>query len=243
MYNNKQCPASFNPSISRITSLTARGEILYTGLENGVILCINCSDMMTVSLHFSAYDRAVSSLLVVKPPGKSFKLSGKSFKLSGKHSSSSSSAASVCKTTYHTERQRKAPPMSLPLNSPTSSRRRKTMQAVHKSQNNCSLDISPASFAVNSVYKTTDNILLLSIGRGYRGIVGQYENHPKDFILPSTTPLQSVTRPAKPEVSSSHLLVWSTELCGEEEEDGEEEDEEEEMCVDDLPAYTGRNTL
>lgn len=111
------------------------------------------------------------------------------------------------------------------------------MQIMHKSQNNCSLDISPASFAINSGYKTTDNILLLSIGRGYQGIVGQHDNHPKDFILPSTTPLQSMTRPAKPEVSSSHLLVWSTEQCGEE-DDGEDE----EMCANDLPAH-GRNTL
>lgn len=193
-------------SSARITSLTSKGDMLYAGLDCGVILCVYCRDM-SVTLLLKAYDRAVYSLMVMKPP-----------KLT------SNRVNNKIKTVYHTQKQmRTPPPKELPLKKLSPNSRRKEFQSVRKKPRHYSIELSPLALAVNSVHKTSENLLLLSIGTGYKGIVGSHANHPKHFILPSVAALQSNSCPVKPEVSNSHLLVWSTEKCGEEDDGGKEE--------------------
>lgn len=180
--------------------------MLYTGLDNGVILCVHCNDM-SVSLLLKAYDRAVYSLMIMKPPKQTSKQENTKKKI-----------------VYHTQKQtRTPPPKQLPLKSLSPTNRRKEFQSFRKKPRHYSLELSPLALAVNSVHKTSENLLLLSIGTGYKGIVGPHANHPKHFILPSIAALQSDSTPAKPEASSSHLLVWSTEKGGEEDDGGREE--------------------
>ncbi len=196
-------PASVPPDHARITSLAAEGDILYTGLENGLILCIHCTDM-SISLLFSAYDRAVHSLMIMQPMKITSKTSPRKEKIS------------------RSQATRKGRPLNLPMkNVSLSNPRNNLLSNVPFARD--SLMLSPMSLSVNSGYKTAENVLLLSIGTGYRGIVGSHHNHPGDFILPSATPLQSNSKPAIPEASRNHLLVWSTENCEETGERGEQE--------------------
>jgi hypothetical protein len=166
-----------------------------------------------VSLVLNAYNRAVYSLMIMKPP---------------KHVSRPNKTK--MKTVYHTQRQMRVPPLNLPLkqtplklNQLSPNSRRKAFQSVRKKANTYSTELSPLALALNSVHKNSDNLLLLTIATGYSGVVGPYTNHPNHFILPSVTTLQSNSRPAKPEPSSSHLLVWSTEKCGAEDDGGGED--------------------
>ena len=179
--------------------------MFYAGLDSGFILCIHSKDM-SATLVLKAYDRAVYSLLVMKPPKQT-----------------SNQATTKMKTVYHTQRQMRTPPKQLPLKKLSPNSRRKDFHSVRKKPRHYSIELSPLALAVNSVHKTPENLLLISIGTGYKGVVGPHANHPKHFILPSVSTLQCNFWPAKPEVSSSHLLVWSTEKCGEEDDGGKEE--------------------
>ena len=151
--------------MSRVTALTACNDFLYAGLENGVILHINCSDG-SVSSFLSAYDRAVFSLSILNPPKQKVK------QLSApKH-------------------RRSYENVELPISRIRRPQLRKGYSIKHS---------------------TTGNQLLLSVGSGFHGIVGSHENHPENFILPASTSAMQNTKPAKPNASSSYLLVWSTE--------------------------------
>lgn len=195
-------------AVHELTSLTAKGHMLYTGLENGLILCIHCTDMC-VSQLFSTYDRAVYSLMIMKPPKEA--LGHKASPLVGKQ-----------KHFYHSDRpQRTPPPKRLPLKNLSPASRRRNFTCRSK-PNNYSLELSPLSQAVNPGKETPEDMLLISIGTGYKGVMGSHDNYPKDFVLPSIADLQRNTGPAKAEASSGHLLVWSTEKCGEEDDGGEE---------------------
>ena len=57
----------------------------------------------------------------------------------------------------------------------------------------------------------SEQSVLISFGRGYRGVVGDSENCPQDFILPSAGKKVN-TFPSKPNQSEGHLLLWSTEV-------------------------------
>ena len=98
------------------------------------------------------------------------------------------------------------------------------------------MDIVPGSFQVNSIYQTAENLLLISLGKAYTGIVGCNENHPKEFILPSVG-TQSNRKPAKAEETCSHLLIWSTEICD------QVEVEESDMSEDDYPSEYRREGM
>ena len=52
--------------------------------------------------------------------------------------------------------------------------------------------------------------VLISFGHGYRGVVGDSENCPPEFILPCIGK-KAATKPAKPSKDNGHLLLWSTE--------------------------------
>lgn len=52
--------------------------------------------------------------------------------------------------------------------------------------------------------------VLLSFGLGYRGVVGDSDNCPQQFILPSTGK-KIATKSARPVANDGHLLLWSTE--------------------------------
>ena len=56
----------------------------------------------------------------------------------------------------------------------------------------------------------SEQSVLISFGRGYRGVVGDSENCPQEFILPSAGK-KVTTTPAKPDREDGHLLLWSTE--------------------------------
>lgn len=208
--------ASPNLMSAQITSLDAHGDILYTGLENGLILCLKCGPDMHVSIQFGAYNRAVSSLMVLKPPQQSHGLQQPEAPLRTEK-----------KNPYYTERQKKRKDSP---HSPMSSRTR-SLRIPQRNKRQQSLDITPGSFRVTSSYQTAENLLLMSLGKAFTGITGPHENHPKEFILPRVS-LQSNRKPAKAEASSSHLLIWSTEICdlveGEESEDMMEEEDEQE---------------
>lgn len=178
---------------TQITSLDAHGDILYTGLENGLILCLKCVPDISVSMQFSAYNRAVSSLMVMKPPDHN-----------------PLQPVPTSRTNHYTEKQREPRSAKDSPHSPTS----KTLQALvpRRNKRQVSLDITPGSFKVTSSYQTAQNVLLMSLGKAHTGITGSHENHPEEFILPSVG-LQTNKKPAKAKESSSHLLIWSTEIC------------------------------
>ncbi len=209
---------------ARIASLEAKENIIYAGLENGVILCIKCEDMC-VSHTFSAYGKTVSSLMMLRPPNQD-----------SDEPPENEHAGAQIRSTYHLAGQRKAPPKKLPLkparkHSPITARRKFLIHS--NSLNKQSFDLSPVSFKVSSSYKTAEDLLLISIGRGYRGIVGSCTNHPKEFILPSSTAneLQSDNQTAKPNPEDSYLLIWSTEKCeGEEGKEREMTQDAFEVC-------------
>ena len=56
-----------------------------------------------------------------------------------------------------------------------------------------------------------ERTVLISLGVGYRGVVGDSENCPQDFILPSVGK-KVATKPARPNKDGGHLLLWSTNL-------------------------------
>lgn len=208
---------------ARIASLEAKENVIYAGLENGIILCIQCTEMC-VTHTFGAYNKTVRSLIMLRPPNQSSK------KPTEHHHPQHNSKQA---RTYHLVNQRKPPPNKLKLYNVSPQNRRKLVHS--NSLYKQSFDLSPISFKVNSSYKTTENLLLISIGRGYEGIVGSHTNHPQEFILPSATvsELQSKTQTAKPDPDNSYLLIWSTEKCGgEEEEDTEIEQESFEDSMD-----------
>ena len=59
---------------------------------------------------------------------------------------------------------------------------------------------------------TSERSVLISFGIGYRGVVGESENCPQVFTLPSDGK-KLHTKPAKPSAKDGHLLLWSTEHC------------------------------
>lgn len=130
------CPSAF-PNL-RITSLAARGDILYTGMENGAILCIKCAPVMCISLIFNAYNRSVCSLMVMKPP-----------KHATKHAVESTTSQK--QPHHHTARQRKAPSvLKLHLATSPSERRKRLQSEAGGVSYRQSLDLSPSSFSVHS---------------------------------------------------------------------------------------------
>ena len=209
---------------ARIAALEAKENVIYAGLESGIILCIQCTEMC-VTHTFGAYNKTVRSLMMLRPPTQSSKKP-----VERHHPQHNSKQA----RTYHLANQRKPPPDKLQLYNGSSPKNRRKLLIHSNSLIKQSFDLSPISCQVSSSYKTSENLLLISIGRGYEGIVGSHTNHPQEFILPSATVTeqQSNTQTAKPNPDDSYLLIWSTEKCGEEGEDAEMEQENFEDSID-----------
>ena len=56
--------------------------------------------------------------------------------------------------------------------------------------------------------RSLEHSVLVSFGIGYRGVVGDSENCPQVFTLPSDGKKK---KPSKPSAEDSHLLLWSVE--------------------------------
>ena len=123
----------------------------------------------------------------------------------GRYSTISQPTSNICHSiSYHATVAKQLPPTSLPLNN-TAAFKKKRFQSAHGTE-------MPGFFNTQSLHRTVvENTALLSIGWAYRSVVGSESNHPPEFILPSVHANQTITKPVKPGVSTSHLLIWSTE--------------------------------
>ena len=169
--------------------MTVTGELLYVGTGGGALLALNCSTMELYFV-FHAYVGAVRSLLLVSPEQQTRAFtrlfSRKDSVLSSINSgSASSNELSLQKGNVMTRRRSS-------LDSLMSQTSRRSIQSF------------------SSV--PSDRSVLLSFGVGYRGVVGDSENCPQNFTLPSDGK-KVLTKPARPSVKDGHLLLWSTEHC------------------------------
>ena len=172
--------------------MTASGDLLYVGTGGGVLLALSCSTMEPLFLTH-AYTGPVRSLLLVAP---------------GQHSGmitrllSQNKPQSKPQQTSQTSNSKLSPitsPVS-PCKDPVLTER----PALHL--NLKAMEPLPAEQSV-----------LISFGLGYRGVVGDSENCPQEFILPSNVSscnrvkkaTTTCTKPAKPSVDDVHILLWS----------------------------------
>ena len=173
--------------------MTVTGELLYVGTGGGALLALNCSSMELYFV-FHAYVGAIRSLLLVSPEQQTRAFtrlfSRKDSILSsiniGGGNASSDDLSLQQDSVVMTNRRRSS------LDSLTSQTSRRSMQSF------------------SSVL--SDRSVLLSFGVGYRGVVGDSENCPQNFTLPSDGK-KVLTKPARPSVRDGHLLLWSTEHC------------------------------
>lgn len=167
----------------RITAMTTYGDLLYIGTGGGVLLALRCS---TMELHFAyhAYSDAIRSLLLVVPEQQTIALTRlMSFKNPQIQANNHSDAV------MQQNGQKEASQPSL----------KNTCKRLHLNLKPINIEPLPAERSV-----------LITFGHGYQGVVGDFENYPQEFILPSRGK-KVATKPAKPCKDDGHLLIWSTE--------------------------------
>ena len=172
--------------------MTASGDLLYVGTGGGALLALSCSTMEPLFLTH-AYTGPVRSLLLVAP---------------GQHSRmitrllSQNKPQSKPQQASQTSNGKLSPITSpvLPCKDPVLTERpalRLNLKAMEP---------LPAEQSV-----------LISFGLGYRGVVGDWENCPQEFILPSNVSscnrvkkaTTTRTKPSKPNADDVHILLWS----------------------------------
>ena len=171
--------------------MTVTRGLLYVGTGGGVLLALDCSTM-ELQFVFHAYVGPVRSLLIVLPEHQT-----RAFirLFSRKDSVLSSMTASSSVDDLE--------PLSV-MQQVSSEIRRSSLDSLMSQTSRkslISLDAAPSERSV-----------LISFGVGYRGVVGDSENCPPAFTLPSDGK-KILTKPAKPCAKDGHLLLWSTEHC------------------------------
>lgn len=170
------------------------GELLYVGTGGGALLALNCSSMELYFV-FHAYVGAVRSLLLVSPEQQTRAFT-RLFSRKDSVLSSISMGGSASGDDLSSLRQQDSASVL--------SRRRSSLDSLMSQSSRRSM----RSF--ESV--PSDRSVLLSFGVGYRGVVGDSENSPQIFTLPSDGK-KVLSKPARPSVKDGHLLLWSTEHC------------------------------
>ena len=170
--------------------MTVTGDILYVGTGGGALLALSCSSM-ELQFVFHAYVGAVRSLLVVLPEQQTRAFTRL---FSRKDSVLSSMNTSLSSDDFD---QLVSPQSQFP-------RRRSSLDSLMSQSSQKSL------MSLRSV--VSERSILISFGVGYRGVVGESENCPPVFSLPSDGK-KILTKPSKPNAQDGHLLLWSTEHC------------------------------
>lgn len=185
---------------SRITTMTASNDLLYVGTGGGVLLALSCSTMEPLFVSH-VYTGPIRSLLLVVP-GQQSRMISRLLSHNKVQSKAQQSSTSQSKKK-----------MLSPITSPVSPQKSPGLlplrPALHL--NLKAMEPLPAEQSV-----------LISFGLGYRGVVGDSENCPQEFILPSNVSSSSYgggggsrtkkansTKPAKPSVDDVHILLWS----------------------------------
>ena len=167
------------------------GELLYVGTGGGALLALNCSSMELYFV-FHAYVGAVRSLLLVSPEQQTRAFtrlfSRKDLALSSINMRGSTSGDDLSSLQQDSVLNQRRPSLDSLL-SQSSRRSMRSYESV-----------------------PSDRSVLLSFGVGYRGVVGDSENCPQIFTLPSDGK-KVLSKPARPSVKDGHLLLWSTEHC------------------------------
>ena len=169
--------------------MTVTGELLYVGTGGGALLALNCSTMELYFV-FHAYVGAVRSLLLVSPEQQTRAFTRLFSRKDSILSSINVGSASNNELSFQQDN--------------VITRRRSSLDSLMSQTSRR----STRSF--DSVL--SDRSVLLSFGVGYRGVVGDSENCPQNFTLPSDGK-KVLTKPARPSVRDGHLLLWSTEHC------------------------------
>ena len=178
----------------RVTSMIVTGELLYVGTGGGALLALNCSSMELYFV-FHAYVGAVRSLLLVSPEQQTRAFT-RLFSRKDSVLSSINMGGSASGDDLSSLRQQDSASVL--------SRRRSSLDSLMSQSSRRSM----RSFESVS----SDRSVLLSFGVGYRGVVGDSENSPQIFTLPSDGK-KVLSKPARPSVKDGHLLLWSTEYC------------------------------
>ena len=189
-----RCTLGFSTDrLGRVTSMTVTGGLLYVGTGGGALLALDCS---TMDLHFvfHAYVGPVRSLLIVLPEQQTRAFTRL---FSRKDSVLSSINTSSSMDDF-------GPPPPVPQ--AASARRRSSLDSLMSMTSRRSLRSLDSTVS-------SERSVLISFGVGYRGVVGESENCPSAFTLPSDGK-KILTKPAKPCAKDGHLLLWSTERCG-----------------------------
>ena len=167
------------------------GELLYVGTGGGALLALNCSSIELYFV-FHAYVGAVRSLLLVSPEQQTRAFtrlfSRKDSALSSINMRGSTSGDDLSSLQQDSVLNPRRPSLDSLL-SQSSRRSMRSYESV-----------------------PSDRSVLLSFGVGYRGVVGDSENCPQIFTLPSDGK-KVLSKPARPSVKDGHLLLWSTEHC------------------------------
>ncbi len=179
----------------RTTSMTASGDLLYIGTGGGVLLVLNCSTMEPLFVTH-AYTGPIRSLLLVAP-GQHSKMFSRL--LSQNKPQIMPNQASQTSDGKLSPVSASAPQLKDPVLT-----ERPERPALHLDLQLKAMEPLPAEQSV-----------LVSFGLGYRGVVGDTENCPQEFILPSNISSYNrvkkapTTKPAKPNVDDVHILLWS----------------------------------
>lgn len=171
--------------------MTASSDFLYVGTGGGVLLALNCSSMEPLFVTH-AYTGPIRSLLLVTP---------------GQHSKVITRLLSQNK------------PQTKP-NEASQANDRKLLSPVSALASPCKDHVVTERPALHLNLKAMEPLpaeqsVLISFGLGYRGVVGDSENCPQEFILPSNAnsynraKKAATTRPAKPNMDDVHILLWS----------------------------------
>ena len=172
--------------------MTASGDLLYVGTGGGVLLALSCS---TMEPHFAthAYTGPIRSLLLVAP-GQQTKVFTRLF-------------------------SQNKPTQQLPVSKPNPINTPAISTALKVSDSNLKLPERPLHLDLKLKAMEplpAEQSVVISFGLGYRGVVGDSENCPQEFILPSNASSScnrlkkaTATKPAKPNVEDGHILLWS----------------------------------
>jgi hypothetical protein len=184
--------------------MTSSGELLYVGTGGGVLLALSCSTMEPLFVSH-AYTGPIRSLLLVAPGQQSRMISRL---LSHNKDQLASTTAGQSSSSNRKK-------LLSPITSPTSPQKAPPSLLASRPALHLNLKAMEPLPAEQSV--------LISFGLGYRGVVGDSENCPQEFILPSNvscsgsgggcgcsrTKKANFTKPAKPSVDDVHILLWS----------------------------------
>lgn len=190
--------------------MTASGDLLYVGTGGGVLLALSCSTMEPLFVAH-AYTGPIRSLLLVTP-GQHSGMISRLLSQNKPQSVKSQEAGTNQQTTGSNIVSGKLSPITSPVSpskglGPVLAGTRPTRdRAMHL--NLKAMEPLPAEQSV-----------LISFGLGYRGVVGDSENCPPEFLLPSNVSSSSccnrakkgtaATKPAKPSADDIHILLWS----------------------------------